>query len=308
MFRPYWKNPLHVIIFIFFVASISLVGVFIIAAMMGAIATGLNVDPEAPNPFYDACFTGAGISLLVWVFSIPVFVTDLIIYLVNKKRFNNKIPSNIEMSLNTESVTKMVESTKKVMTDAGAIVDVKNDQYEGPTPLYSFPTEQKPVRFKTSLFLLWFMLGKVMILILVVGIALIFGLQFLLNLANPQEAIVQAIILSSITFVIIVGIFFIFAAGVQNNRKNTKASDMHINIYEEYFEQYYKFETIREGLRGEFRYKFYYNKSKTFETKKMLAVKNRVNGQVSSILMTKDDLAEAIEIVKEKIKAAKNKA
>ena len=40
----------------------------------------------------------------------------------------------------------------------------------------------------------------------------------------------------------------------------------------------------------------------------MLAVKNRVNGQVSSILMTKDDLAEAIEIVKEKIKAAKNKA
>ena len=92
MFRPYWKNPLHVIIFIFFVASISLVGVFIIAAMMGAIATGLNVDPEAPNPFYDACFTGAGISLLVWVFSIPVFVTDLIIYLVNKKRFNNKIP------------------------------------------------------------------------------------------------------------------------------------------------------------------------------------------------------------------------
>ena len=307
MFRPYWKNPLHVIIFIFFVASISLVGIFIIAAMIGAIATGLNVDPEAPNPFYDACFTGAGISLLVWVFSIPVFVTDLIIYLVNKKRFNNKIPSNIEMSLNTESVTKMVESTKKVMTDAGAIVDVKNDQYEGPTPLYSFPTEQKPVRFKTSLFLLWFMLGKVMILILVVGIALIFGLQFLLNLANPQEAIIQASILSSITFVIIVGIFFIFAAGVQSNRKNTKASDMCINIYDDYFEQYYKFETIREGLRGEFRYKFQYAKSKTFETKKMLAVKNRVNGQVSSILMTKDDLAEAIEIVKEKIKAAKKK-
>lgn len=307
MFRPYWKNPLHIIVFGLLVGSITLAGFFLIAAVIAIAVRGVPADPNVPDPVYDACFMGAAICFLVWIFSIPVFVTDLIIYLVNKKRFNNKIPSNIEMSLNTESVTKMVESTKKVMTDAGAIVDVKNDQYEGPTPLYSFPTEQKPVKFKTSLFLLWFMLGKVMILILVVGIALIFGLQFLLNLANPQEAIIQASILSSITFVIIVGIFFIFAAGVQSNRKNTKASDMHINIYEEYFEQYYKFETIREGLRGEFRYKFYYNKSKTFETKKMLAVKNRVNGQVSSILMTKDDLAEAIEIVKEKIKAAKKK-
>ena len=310
MFRPYWKNPLHVIIFIFFVASISLVGIFIIAAMIGAIATGLNVDPEAPNPFYDACFTGAGISLLVWVFSIPVFVTDLIIYLVNKKRFNNKIPSNIEMSLNTESVTKMVESTKKVMTDAGAIVDVKNDQYEGPTPLKSFPLNESPKAksFKTSLFLLTFMLGKTILLILIVGIALIVGLEFLLNLNDPMSAIIPAIIISSITFVVIVGIYFLLAAGIHNNRKNTKASDMCINIYDDYFEQYYKFETIREGLRGEFRYKFQYAKSKTFETKKILAIKTRVNGQISAMILTKDDKNEAIDTIKEKIKAAKNKA
>lgn len=307
MRRSYWKSPLHIIIFAIFVGSIALAGLFVFIACIGLFVNGVPAEGES-EPFSESCFNGCLVSLIVWIFSIPVFVTDLIIYLVNKKRFESKTPSNIEMSLNTESVTQMVESTKKVMTDGGAIVDIKKESEEGPAPLYSFPTEQKPVRFKTSLFLLWFMLGKTTILILLVGIALIFGIQFLLNLANPQEAIVPSIIISSITLVLVVGLFFILVAGLQNNRKNTKASDMHINIYEEYFEQYYKFETIREGLRGEFRYKFYYNKSKTFETKKMLAAKTRVNGQISSIIMTKDDLAEAIEIVKEKIKAAKKKA
>lgn len=309
MFKPYWKNPLHIIVFGLLVGSITLAGFFLIAAVIAIAVRGVPADPNVPDPVYDACFMGAAICFLVWIFSIPVFVTDLIIYLVNKKRFNNKIPSNIEMSLNTESVTKMVESTKKVMTDAGAIVDVKNDQYEGPTPLKSFPLNESPKAksFKTSLFLLTFMLGKTILLILIVGIALIVGLEFLLNLNDPMSAIIPAIIISSITFIVIVGIYFILAAGIHNNRKNTNASDMCINIYDDYFEQYYKFETIREGLRGEFRYKFQYAKSKTFETKKILAIKTRVNGQISAMILTKDDKNEAIDTIKEKIKAAKKK-
>ncbi len=309
MFRPYWKNPLHIIVFISFVGSIFVAGLFLIASVIGLAIGGVPVDPEVPNPFYDACFMGAAVCFVVWLFTIPIFFTDLIIYLVNKKRFKSKTPSNIEMSLETESVTKMVESTKKVMTDGGAIVDIKKESEEGPTPLYSFPTKETPAikSFKTSLFLLTFMLGKTILLILIVGIALIVGLEFLLNLNDPMSAVIPAIIISSVTFVLIVGIYFLLAAGIHNNRKNTKSSDMCINIYEDYFEQYNKFETIREGLRGEFRYKFTYAKSKTFETKKMLAVKTRVNGQVSSLIMTKDDLAEAIEIIKEKIKAAKQK-
>lgn len=309
MFRPYWKHPLHIIIFILFVASIALVGVFIFASIIGAIISGVPVDPDTPDPFFDACFMGAAISFVVWLFSIPVFVTDLIIYLVNKKRFKSKTPSNIEMSLNTDSVVKAVESQKKVMTDGGAIVDIKKEGEEGPTPLKSFPINESPSAksFKASLFLLTFMLGKTILLILIVGLALIAGLELLFNLNNPINAVIPMIILSCITLVLVVGIFFLLASGIHNNRKNTKASDMCINIYEDYFEQYYKFETIREGLRGEFRYKFQYAKSKTFETKKILAIKTRVNGQISAMILTKDDKNEAIDTIKEKIKAAKKK-
>lgn len=310
MFRPYWKNPLHIIVFGLLVGSITLAGFFLIAAVIAIAVRGVPADPNVPDPVYDACFMGAAICFLVWIFSIPVFVTDLIIYLVNKKRFKSKTPSNIEMSLNTESVVKAVESQKKVMTDGGAIVDIKKEGEEGPTPLKSFPLNESPKAksFKTSLFLLTFMLGKTILLILIVGIALIVGLEFLLNLNNPMSAIIPAIIISSITFVVMVGIYFLLAAGIHNNRKNTNASDMCINIYEDYFEQYYKFETIREGLRGEFRYKFQYAKSKTFETKKILAIKTRVNGQISAMILAKDDKNEAIDTIKEKIKAAKNKA
>lgn len=309
MFKPYWKNPLHIIVFGLLVGSITLAGFFLIAAVIAIAVRGVPADPNVPDPVYDACFMGAAICFVVWIFSIPVFVADLIIYLVNKKRFKSKTPSNIEMSLNTESVVKAVESQKKVMTDGGAIVDIKKEGEEGPTPLKSFPLNESPKAksFKTSLFLLTFMLGKTILLILIVGIALIVGLEFLLNLNNPMSAIIPAIIISSITFVVIVGIYFLLAAGIHNNRKNTKASDMCINIYDDYFEQYYKFETIREGLRGEFRYKFQYAKSKTFETKKILAIKTRVNGQISAMILTKDDKNEAIDTIKEKIKAAKKK-
>ena len=310
MFKPYWKNPLHIIVFGLLVGSITLAGFFLIAAVIAIAVRGVPADPNVPDPVYDACFMGAAICFVVWIFSIPVFVTDLIIHLVNKKRFKSKTPSNIEMSLNTESVVKAVESQKKVMTDGGAIVDIKKEGEEGPAPLKSFPINEAPTAksFKASLFLLTFMLGKTILLILIVGIALIVGLEFLLNLNNPMSAIIPAIIISSITFVVMVGIYFLLAAGIHNNRKNTNASDMCINIYEDYFEQYYKFETIREGLRGEFRYKFQYAKSKTFETKKILAIKTRVNGQISAMILTKDDKNEVIDTIKEKIKAAKKKA
>ena len=200
--------------------------------------------------------------------------------------------SKKDMDKTIETLNHRFATVRAGRANPSSLDGVMVEYYGTPTPLKSFPLNESPKAksFKTSLFLLTFMLGKTILLILIVGIALIVGLEFLLNLNDPMSAII-----------------FIFAAGVQSNRKNTKASDMHINIYEEYFEQYYKFETIREGLRGEFRYKFQYAKSKTFETKKILAIKTRVNGQISAMILTKDDKNEAIDTIKEKIKAAKKK-
>lgn len=260
---------------------------------------------DAKDPFGDFCFNGCFVSMIVWVFSVPIFIADLVIYLVNKKRFKNKAPSNVELSLNTESVTKVVESTQKVMTEGGMIADIKKEGEEIPAPLHTFPITKEAKRFGVSLFLSWFMMGPAMIFIAILGVALSFLMQLLMNLNNPINAVIPASIMSGIIIVIVVGFFFILAAAMHSNRKNVNASDMCINIYEDRFENYYKFETVREGLKGELRYKFPYKKAKTFETKKFFAVKNIVNGQAVSMYMTKDELSEAIEIIKQKVKEAK---
>lgn len=306
MRRTYWKSPLHIIIFAIFVGSIALAGLFIFIACIGLFVNGVPAEGES-EPVSDFCFNGCLVSLIVWIFSIPVFVADLVIYLINKKRFNNKTPNNVELSLNTESVTKAVESTQKMMTDGGMIADIKKEGEEIPAPLHTFPITKEAKRFGVSLFLSWFMMGPAMIFIAILGVAISFLMQLLMNLNNPINAVIPACIMSGIVIVIVIGFFFILAAAMHSNRKNVNASDMCINIYEDRFENYYKFETVREGLKGELRYKFPYKKAKTFETKKFFAVKNIVNGQAVSMYMTKDELGEAIEIIKQKIKEAKNK-
>ena len=305
MRRTYWKSPLHIIIFSLFVGSIALAGLFIFIACIGLFVNGVPAEGES-EPVSDFCFNGCLVSLIVWIFTIPVFVADLVIYLVNKKRFNKKVPSNVEVSLNTESVVQAVEKTK-IMTEGGMIADIKKEGEEMPTPLYSFPITKENKSFKVSLFLAWFMIGHAMISIAILGIALCFLIHLLINLNNPIDAVVPASIMSGIIIVIVIGFFFILASAMHSNRKNVKSSDMCINIYEDRFENYYKFETIREGLKGELKYKFPYKKAKTFETKKFYAVKNVVNGQVVAMYMTKDELGEAIEIIKQKIKEANKK-
>ena len=307
MRKTYWKSPLHIIIFAFFVGSLAFVGLFLFIEFIHLFVSGVPAE-DTKDPFGDFCFNGCLVSMIVWVFSVPIFITDLVIYLVNKKRFKNKAPSNVELSLNTESVTKVVESTQKVMTEGGMIADIKKEGEEVPPPLRTFPiANNDDKKYKDSLFLTWFMIGKGLTVIAILGVALTYLLHLLFNLNNPMKMIVPASIMSGVIVVVVVGFFFILASSMHSNRKNVKQSDACINIYEDRFEQYCKFETVRESLKGELRYKFAYKKAKTFETKKMLAVKNLVNGQVVAMFMTKDELGEAIEIIKEKIKEANKK-
>ena len=127
-FGTYWKSPLHIIIFSLFVGSIALAGLFIFIACIGLFVNGVPAEGES-EPVSDFCFNGCLVSLIVWIFTIPVFVADLVIYLVNKKRFNKKVPSNVEVSLNTESVVQAVEKTK-IMTEGGMIADIKKEGEE----------------------------------------------------------------------------------------------------------------------------------------------------------------------------------
>ena len=296
----YWKSKRHVSHFVILMVCITtlIVSFFfdVIDYMRHADANGV-VDPDYESPTTIIVV----IAFLVTVFVLILFIVDLVYYFNVKSRLKRSSANNIEISIKTddEKVNAALNETNAKFLKAGLVADI-NKQTEIDAE-YAYKLELK-VDTKETFPLFLYILYKPLTIGLIAIIVICAGLNLLININNPKDAIIPTIICcsASILFLVFIFLFLVFRANASKKKAILNTKEMGFRIYAEHIEQYNIIE--KDGSEAEIRYKVPFFKMKHLETKRAIYCRGLNNGQVVALRLDKSQMPEeALILFKSKL-------
>lgn len=256
------------------------------------------VDPNYSSPTTVAVVLLFFLTIVIFIF----FLTDLIFFFNVKKRLKNRSGNNIEINVKSENKdmnTALDEANAKFVT-AGLVADINSQTEIDAEYAYKLKLEAN-TKETTALYfyILYKPLGFALIILLLISV----GLNLLININHPQDAIIPMVV-SLVASIALTVLFFVFLV-VRANKGKRKAllntKEIGMRIYSDHIEQYNIFS--KDGSEAEIRYKVPFLKMKYLETKRAIFCRSYNNGQVVALRLDKTQMPEeALILLKAKLK------
>lgn len=299
---PYWKSKRHIFCFFLFIIPIVLSIVFFIASMAATVASSYKNIKE--DPVVTTLITIFVVFILSNMLTLPIFIIDLVSFFVAKHRAKTTKENNVEVVLKDSPVVfKDKDATLRTAIGDGIVADVKTQEEDNIAPEIDSKIEFKP-SFKIAFLQMLYGGWNLFLIIIILGIALIGGLEVLFNLKDLTKAILPTVIFAICFIALFALLIVIFPLIVTKNQKKLHPEAVGVRIYEDTLEYYMDINQELKGqnINAKLRTKFSFSKAKHKETKNLIMMKQTINKQLSVFIITKDEDPALINLIREKLK------
>ena len=290
----YWKSKRHVTIFVIS-AALSFASVaFFIASMIASFASKAPTLQE--DPVVSALLFLFVLFVLLDALFFVVFLVDLILFFVQRKRIRNAKQSNVEVELKDSPIT-LKNKDEKVTTVIGdnVIADIKVG--EGSAQEYELDTKEefKP-SYKHCLMIQSYGSWPALAVGIPLIIVLLIGLNLLLNLNDVVRGFIYSAICAGAVIAVFALLFFLIPILMVKRQKTLKPVDSGIRIYGDNIEYYMEIDQEIKGqrLNAVLKTKFNFSLAKHLETKNYFLMKQKVNNQTAVLIIEKKTADERL--------------
>ena len=299
MFKPYFRNIRHIIIFSLMCLTIVTAACLFVATLMDYIHSGGKTFDEAnADPLFNAFVVSV---LLIPLFFI-IFLFDLLFYFASKKKWKEQQKNPKKEEVNQMEIN--IEPTSKAEENKEDVSELK--PVEKSDNVFMLKAKEK-YTYGDGLLIIFFLVFWALVAIFFIITLTTATIALLFNLKDIKQIITPTCIGAGAGLLFVLFIFFFGAKSTIENFENTKTEDLTITLHDYYLEQSMYQENLKAGIKGTIRYNLYYKGIKYMKTKKHVLFKGVVNRNLVMLMLDRKEDGEVASRIIAKIKEYRRK-